>query len=141
MLKLLVARGIYESDWEFCGLNQDRVCRLSSPIPANIERLDAREVGHAIRNVGNDQWLELFGVLSAMGNLYLSEALGMCVAPALQELVGERAREVLPALQNLYIENLQPSGLINEAIGEFIAARELCSHPVTVQSWTEEIRE
>jgi hypothetical protein len=137
MLRLLVARGISKSDWEFLGMNHDRVHRLSSLIPANFERPDGHEVKFARLEVGNDKWLELFRFLPAVGNLYLSEALGMCVTPALWELVGERATEVLPALQNLYIENLQPSGLIQKAVGKFVAARELSGHPVTVQSWTE----
>ena len=144
MLQLLISRGIHESDWEFCGLNQDRVCRIFSPIPANFDSLAPREVmfaGWPRLDVGNDHWLELFRFLSAAGNLYLSEAVAMCVAPALRELVGGRATEVLPALQKLHIENLQPSGLIKEAIGEFVAARELSGHPVTVQSWTEEMKE
>jgi len=140
MLELLISHGIYESDWAFWELNRDPH-RLSSPIPANFERLAAREVNFAEFDVRNDQWLELFRFLSAVGNMYLSEALAMCLSPALRELVGERATEVLPALENLYIENLQPSGLIKEAIGEFAAARELSGHPITVQSWTEEIRE
>ena len=139
MLKLLIARGVYKTGWEFWGLNQDRVCLLSSLTPAKFERLNVREVERAKSRlkVGNDQWLDPFRFLHAVGNLYLSEALAMCVAPALRELVGERVTEVLPALENLYIENLQPSGLMKEAIGEFVAARELSGHPVTIQSWTE----
>jgi len=56
------------------------------------------------------------------------------VAPALQELAGERATEVLPALQNLFLRTLgrQPSGPVKEAIGQFIATRQPYGHPVTV---------
>ena len=63
------------------------------------------------------------------------------VAPALQELTGGRATEVLPALQNLFLdtEDWQPSGPVKEAIEQFIDARKLCGHPVTVHySDTEE---
>jgi len=60
-----------------------------------------------------------------------SEDLVRLVAPALQELTGERATEVLPAVQNfvLYTHSGRP---VKEAIEEFIAARQLCGHPVTV---------
>jgi len=123
--------------WAVWGRIQDQGCQLS---PANSERMDVRDVS-AMHHVENDEWLELFRFFAAVGNLYLSEALAMCVAPALQELVGGGVTEVLPALENLFIENFQRSGLMKEAIGEFVTARELSGHPVTVQSWTEEIRE
>jgi len=56
------------------------------------------------------------------------------VAPALRELSGERATEVLPALQNLSLttSGSSPSGPLKEAIEEFIATRQLYGHPVTV---------
>jgi len=121
--------------WEVLGWIQDRGCRS---LPANSERMDVCNV-HAMDRVENEEWLELFHYFAAVGNLYLSEALAMCVAPALQELVGNGVTtQVLPALENLFIEKYQPSGPINEAIGGFVTARELSGHPVTVQSWAEE---
>jgi len=56
------------------------------------------------------------------------------VAPALQELAGERATEVLLALRNLFLRTYdwQPSGPVNEAIEQFITTRQLCGRPVTV---------
>ena len=56
------------------------------------------------------------------------------VAPTLQELAGERATDVSPALQNLFLRTLgrQPPGTVKEAIGQFIATRQLYGHPVTV---------
>ena len=60
-----------------------------------------------------------------------------CIAPALQELVGERVTEVLPALESLFLEDLQPSGPVQEAIGQFVAARQLLGHPVAVSRWKE----
>jgi hypothetical protein len=141
ILMLLIARGNYVSDWVFWKLIQDRGCRPSPLSPAKFERIKDPRVKFTIPKVGNDQWLDLFRFFPAVGNLYLSERLAMSVAPALRELVGGGVTEVLPALQNLFIENFQSSGLIKEAIGEFVAARELYGHPVTAQSWTEEIGE
>jgi hypothetical protein len=56
------------------------------------------------------------------------------VAPALQDFASEGTTEVLPALQNLLLRTYdwQPSGPANEAVGRFIAARQLYGRPVTV---------
>jgi hypothetical protein len=50
-------------------------------------------------------------------------------------LVEERMTEVLPILQNIFLEELQPSGPVQEGIGQFVAARRLSGHPITVSSW------
>jgi hypothetical protein len=84
------------------------------------------------------QWQELLHPFSAVKKLTLkSEDLIRLVAPALQELAGERATEVLPALQNLVLDvkDWRPLGPVKEAIEQFIAARQLCGHPVTVHYW------
>jgi hypothetical protein len=52
--------------------------------------------------------------------------------PSLQELVGGRTTEVLPALQSLFLEELHPSGRFDKAIGKFVAARQLSNHPVAI---------
>ena len=141
MFVLLIPRGNDESNWKVWWLKQDRCYPLIPLSHANFASPDVRKFNHPASAVGNDQWLDLFRVFSAAKNLYLSEGLAMCVAPALRELVGEGVTEVLPALQNLFIVNFESSGLIKEAIGDFVAAREHSGHPVTVQSWIEEIRE
>jgi hypothetical protein len=58
------------------------------------------------------------------------------VVQALQELSVERATEVLPALRNLFIEGLESSGPTQEALEQFITARQLSGHPVAVCPWT-----
>ena len=78
------------------------------------------------------QWLELLRPFIFVKKLVLSEKLVPFVAPVLQELVGERVTEVLPALQNLSLEGQPPSGPAKEAIGQFIAARQLIGRPVAV---------
>ena len=57
------------------------------------------------------------------------------IVPALQELVGVRTTEVLPTLQNLFVEELQPSGSIQEGIQQFIATRQVTGHPIEVSCW------
>jgi hypothetical protein len=73
----------------------------------------------------------LLHLFTSVKNLDLSEDSVPFVAPALQELSGERVTEVLTALENLFLEGPQPSGPIKEAIGKFIAARQLAGRPVT----------
>jgi hypothetical protein len=43
--------------------------------------------------------------------------------------------EVLPSLQNIFIEGLEPVGPLQENIGHFVAARQLSGRPVTISVW------
>jgi hypothetical protein len=86
-------------------------------------------------DIENGQWLEIFRPFTAVTNLFVCKEFAHCIAPALQELVRERVVVVLPALENLFLEELQPSGPVQEAIGQFVAARRLLGHPVAVSNW------
>ena len=90
-------------------------------------------------DIENIQWLEIFLPFTTLKNLYLSKVLALRIAPSLQKLVGERVTEVLPTLQNLYLEGFESSGHIQEAIGKFIAARQLSGHPMTVSLWVRDL--
>ena len=101
-----------------------------------------RHLPHWANDMGNAEWLELLGFFTAVENLYLSQGLALCIAPALQELAtGEGAMtEVLPVLQHVFIERLErfKSGPVQAAIGKFVAARELSGHPVAVERLVKE---
>jgi hypothetical protein len=71
-------------------------------------------------------------------NLYLSEEFATGIAAALQELVGGRITEVLPSLQNIFVDGLWPSGPFQENIAQFVAARQLSDHPIAVSVWEED---
>ena len=86
-------------------------------------------------NIDNAVWLELLHPFATVKNLFLSENTAPHVVPALQELVGGRTTEVLPTLQNVFIEGLQPSGSVQEGIRKFVAARQVASHPIAVSCW------
>jgi hypothetical protein len=86
-------------------------------------------------NIESSQWLELFHPFTAVKALYISREFTPRVAPALQELVEERVTEVLPALQTLFLDGTPPSGPAQEAIGRFVAARQLAGHPIAVSLW------
>jgi hypothetical protein len=83
----------------------------------------------------NMQWLEIFQPFTAVKNLYVSWQFAQCIAPALQKLVGERVTEVLPALERIFLQDLQPSGPVEEALGKFVDARQLLGRPVAVFDW------
>jgi hypothetical protein len=68
-------------------------------------------------------------------NLYLSGVFVPHIAPALQELDEEEITEVLPTLENLFLEGLKSSEPFYECIEEFADARQLTGHPVTVSRW------
>jgi hypothetical protein len=85
-------------------------------------------------DVEDTLWLELLHPFAAVKNLYIGNKFVSSIAPALQEL-GGRSTEVLPTLENIFLEDFQPSEPLHEGIEKFIAARLLTSHPVAVSDW------
>jgi hypothetical protein len=81
------------------------------------------------------QWPEIFHPFTAVKKLYIRKEFAGYIAPALQQLVGERATHVLPALESPFLGGRQPSGSVQEAFDKFIAARQLSGHPVAVSHW------
>jgi hypothetical protein len=81
------------------------------------------------------QWLEIFRPFTTVKKLYICEKFAQDIASALQQLVGERATDLLPALESLFLEELQPSDPAQEAISQFVAARQVLGHPVAVSYW------
>ena len=125
-----------ESHWQLSSVEQ--LCRSSLPRISTLERLDIREAGSPGRHWQDDmeivQWLELLQLFPAVKELYLDQELALRVVPAMQELVEQRGIEVLPALQDIFIEGLRPLDPIHETIGNFVAARQLSRHAVVVHS-------
>jgi hypothetical protein len=84
------------------------------------------------------EWLEVFRPFTTVKNLHVCKEFAPCLAFVLQELVGERVTDVLPALESIFLEDNQPSRDAQdflEDIEEFIAARKLLGLPVTVSHW------
>ena len=100
-----------------------------------------KDIAHWWTQTGNAQWLEYLRFFSAVENLYLSEAVAWSVTPVLGEISAGgsavTARGVLPALQTAFIENYDRAAYkrVREAMGKFIAERELSGHPVVVCTW------
>jgi hypothetical protein len=86
----------------------------------------------------NTEWLDILRPFVAVKNLYVSEQFAPRIALVLQRLVGGGMTEVLPKLQNIFLEELRPSGPVHEGIGQFVDARQLSGHTITVFHWERE---
>jgi hypothetical protein len=83
-------------------------------------------------DIEDTRWLEIFYPFTTVKKLYVCKTFAQFIAPALQQLVGETTTHVLPALECLLLEEPHPSVPVQEAFGQFIAARQLFGHPVAV---------
>ena len=85
------------------------------------------------------QWLEFLRPFTAVKRIYVSWDYTPHLIPALQKLVEERVTELLPTLQTVFLEDFvedDPSfGPIQEAIGQFVAARQLVGQPIAFSLW------
>ena len=122
-----------------------QLCSSSLHLPSALERLDIRGSDHVplwyLQDEAEDldpQWLDLFRPFTGLKDLRLSGRIVPYYALALRRsFVGERLTEVLPELQNLFVEGLGsfgPTG-IKEAFGQFVAARQFSGSPVSLHSW------
>ena len=141
-----------QSDWQLSSLVQ--VCSSSFPqaLICTVEDLYISENRFFPvpwqDDLESNQWLELLHPFTAVKDLKLSRDFTRHIAPALQELVGYRTMEVLPALQTISIDVPLtrddsdepvssgfpfPSRLVQESFDQFVASRELASHPITIR--------
>ena len=127
-----------ELDWQLSSLEQ--LCASHFPplstledlyiyMPLDGEQPDWRD------NIENTLWLDLLHRFSTVKNLYLSKEFAPRIVAALQELVGGRTTEALPTLQNIFLEELEPSGRVQEDIGKIVAVRRLSGHTITISYW------
>jgi hypothetical protein len=80
-------------------------------------------------------WRELLQPFTAVKDLYLFPEIASRLALILQELVGESVMELFPVLQNIFLKELHPSGLVRGGIEQFVAARQLAGRPISVSRW------
>ena len=78
---------------------------------------------------------------TALKNLYLSKAFAPRVVPVLQELFrdSESVTELLPKLQNIFLEEFQPSDSAKTTIWKFVNGIHVDSHPIVVARWDREL--
>jgi hypothetical protein len=120
----------------------EQLCTSCLPFLSILEDLHFYMGSHPNRNASleNRQWLELLRPFMAVKNLYISEEFASRIAPALQELVEGRTTDVLPALQNIFLNLkwLESHGSVQEGIRQFVAARQVANHPIGISPWTDE---
>jgi hypothetical protein len=117
-------------DWQISSLAL--LCGQVSHLFSLVERLDLPPASPPRSIRGSTQFLEFFRPFTATRSLYVPESLGPIIASALQELIGERATEVLPNLRDIFLERSAETGSIQEAIQPFVDARRLSGRPVAV---------
>jgi hypothetical protein len=126
-----------EPDWQLSSIEQ--VCNSSLHPISTVEVLyiehEYSQLVWKNDAIENTLWLQLLLPFTAVKDLYLSREFAPGIAAALQELVGARITDVLPSLQNIFMEGLEPSGPLQESIGRFVAARLLSDHPIAVSAW------
>ena len=124
-----------QSDWQLSSLAQIFSSSFPHTLITSLERLaicdDERSPPHWQEDVENSQWLELLQPFTAVKDLYLFRGLPLRIAPALQELIGDRATEILPALQCLNLE-INPSISLQKAIKQFVVAKQLSNYHLSL---------
>ena len=80
----------------------------------------------------NARWREFLRPFTSVKNLYLSKNYVRCIATALEELGVKRATEVLPALENVVMENVQLHGSVSQ---DLRILRQLSGHPIVISGW------
>jgi hypothetical protein len=128
-------------DWQVSSLEQ--VCTWCLPPFSTLEDLYIYQNRFLRKGnffstkdvIENTLWLELLHPFTAVKNLCLSEELAPRIMLSLQELVGGRTTVVLPNLQNIFLEVLQESGPVHEAIVQFVAMRQVTGLDIAVSRW------
>jgi hypothetical protein len=126
-----------QSEWQLSSLAQIRSSFFPEGLLHTVEHLHILENEYWRpdwqEDIETNQWLELVHPFTAVKDLHMSQEIVPRITAALQELVaGETVTEVLPALRSVFLEEPLPLGPVQEAIGQFVAARQLAGHPITV---------
>ena len=126
-------------DWQLSSLEQ--VCTSCLPPLSMLENLYFDDPQADWTDIIDDElWVELLRPFSAVKRLFLSDKAASYVGSALQELVEGRTTEalptILPTVQTIFVKWLEPSGYLQEGIGQFVAARQVSGHHIDVSDWS-----
>jgi hypothetical protein len=138
-----------QSDWQLSFLAQVCSSSLTQSLIPTVEHLYIRRGFQGADwqdDIESGQWLELFHPFAATNELYISYEFTPSIATALKELVGhsDGVMEVLPVLQTLFLDDFwepegpPPLGPTQEAIKEFVSARQLAGHSLAISHWESE---
>ena len=140
-----------------------QACRSSFPqaLLATLKRLyllaDPEWDGQPDDNIEIIQWLDLLRPFTGLKDFYMHSEFDPYIPLALQELVGERVTEVLPALRIIFWDlgipekdddddddeeeeeedddDDEPLPSVQDLIGRFVAARQLADYSVSFYPW------
>jgi hypothetical protein len=121
-----------------------RFCASCLPTHASFERLliyaPVNDIWVDVMDDPNPQWLELLRSFHAVKDLRLSRDVAPYITHVLRRLPVELVSEVLPALETVFVSELENFGRVSvkEAISEFADARRLSGHPVSICDWEED---
>jgi len=118
-------------NWQLSSLAQ--ICSSSFPLISTLEELQIKDY-HWDDDMESARYLEFLDRFTVLKDLYLTHGIAQGVCGALQELSGERATEVLPALRNLFVDKSLEH--IQRAIRPFVATRQLSGRPVAIERWS-----
>ena len=132
-----------QPDWLVLSMAQ--VCNSTLPPFSTLQHLCISDRGSTQQrwhdDIENSEWLQLLQPFTAVKNLYLAEEYAPHIVPALQEVVGERVAEVLPALESLFLEDSYQLGPVWEAVEQLVAVRRLSNHPMVISFWNRGARD
>ena len=116
-------------DWKISFLVQ--ICSQLLPLLSSVERLDIRDQRPLDwEDADHMQWLEIFRPFIAVQSLHI-HGLAKPITSALNELIGVRVMEVLPALHSIFVTCPAYERQLS-IIEPFITERRLSNRPVTV---------
>ena len=130
-LEIAISR---EPDWQLPSIK--RVCNSSfHPISTVVDLYIEHRYRQLFLRLYAGLWSELLLPFTAVKNLYLSKGFALDIATALEELCGDRITQVLPSLQNIFVEGFRPSGPFETNIEQFVTVRQLSGHPIAISNW------
>ena len=128
-----------EPDWQLSSIEQ--VCNSLHPLSTVEDLYIEGRTTYAPLLVWKDDpienilWLQLLLPFTTVKDLYLSVEFAPRIAAALKESVTSRVTEILPSLQNIFVEGLDSFGRLQENIEQFVTARQLSDNPIAISHW------
>ncbi|KAH8978925.1 hypothetical protein EDB92DRAFT_2118995 [Lactarius akahatsu] len=122
----LVHRG---RSWFHLSVQEEAIGQVVSQISAILSNVDRLSISSDFDEIVSNgiRWLEVFRPFTYVKALSVDGRLSRRTVPPALNNVTERAAEVLPALESLYLENHPVTSVKN-----FVAARQNTGRPVTV---------
>ena len=115
------------------------ILRILIPMIKRLYIVDgSRPYLFRLNGIESSHWLDLLGPFTTVEVLYLSREFSPHIVSALHGIIGEGTMEVLPSLQNLFLEQQVLAGRFEEDIKQFVSALHLSSRPMAVLQWDRE---